>query len=150
MVDEIDRAILRHLIRDGRATHRELANSAGLSPNAAGARMARLIERGIISGVHAHIDHAALGRGLEVSMDIWLEHRENDDPFLDLVLVDERIVDVIHITGPVDFRIRAQVGSPEDLQDLLRRLRAEGHVSQTDSRIVMSHAPTSALSSQPR
>ncbi|MBT6446206.1 MAG: AsnC family transcriptional regulator, partial [Acidimicrobiaceae bacterium] len=44
-MDTIDELILRHLTRDGRATHRELGQAAGLSPNAAGARLARLVER---------------------------------------------------------------------------------------------------------
>ena len=142
MIDEIDRRIIHHLQRDGRATHRELGRAAGLSPNAAGARLARLTERGIITGFHAHIDHAQLGRSLEVTIDLWLEHRPNDAPFLDVVADDIRIVDAIHITGPVDYRVRAQVASPADLEDLLLRLRTEGDVRQTDSRIVLSQAST--------
>ena len=145
VIDEIDRRILRHLRRDGRATHRELGRVAGLSPNAAGARLARLVERGIITGFTAEIDHAALGRSLEVTIDVWLEHRSNDVDFLEIVADDERIVDAVHITGPVDYRLRAQVASPEDLEELLMRLRNDGRVSQTDSRIVMSHAITEAV-----
>lgn len=142
MIDDIDRLILSHVQRDGRATHRELGRAAGLSPNAAGARLARLVQRGIITGFHAQVDHAALGRSLEVTVDVWLEHRPNDEPFHELVANDERVVDAIHITGPVDYRIRAQVASPTDLEDLLSRLRSEGDVTQTDSRIVLSHAST--------
>ena len=142
MIDEIDRRILRHLQRDGRATHRELGRTAGLSPNAAGARLARLVERGIITGFRAEIDHAELGRSLEVTIDVWLEHRPSDVDFLEIVADDDRIVDAIHITGPVDYRIRAQVESPEDLEGLLMRLRNDGRVRQTDSRIVMGHAAT--------
>ena len=142
MIDDIDLQIIRHLARDGRATHRELGRAAGLSPNAAGARMTKLIEQGVISGVHATIDHAALGRPLEVTMDVWIDHRPNDTAFLDLVSSDDRIVDAIHITGPVDFRLLVQVASPEDLEDLLAKMRREAGVTQTDSRIVMSHIAT--------
>jgi Lrp/AsnC family leucine-responsive transcriptional regulator len=104
--------------------------------------MTKLIEQGVISGVHATIDHAALGRPLEVTMDVWIDHRPNDTAFLDLVSSDDRIVDAIHITGPVDFRLLVQVASPEDLEDLLAKMRREAGVTQTDSRIVMSHIAT--------
>jgi len=142
VIDDIDRDILRHLTIDGRATHRELGKVVGLSPNAAGARLTRLVERGVITGFTAIVDHAALGRPLEVTMDVWLDHRPNDTAFVDLVAADERIIDAIHITGPVDYRIQARVSSPEDLEDLLERMRSEANVSQTDSRIIMSHLPT--------
>ena len=102
MIDKIDELILRHLASDGRATHRELGRAVGLSPNAAGARMARLIDKGIISGVHATIDHAALVRALEFTMDMWLEHRPDDSSFFEVVATDDRFVDAIPITGPVD------------------------------------------------
>lgn len=142
MIDQIDQLILRHMTRDGRATHRELGRAAGLSPNAAGARLARLIERGVISGVHAAVDQASLGRPLEVTMDVWLEHRPNDTSFIDLVASDDRVVDAVHITGPVDYRIHARVASPEDLEDLLATMRKDAAVKQTDSRIVMGRLPT--------
>lgn len=145
MIDEIDREILRHLTREGRATHRELGRAVGLSPNAAGARMARLIDRGIITGVSAQVDHALLGRPLEVTMDVWLDHRPSDTSWVDLVASDDRIVDAIHITGPVDYRIQCRVASPEDLEDLLAKMRRVAGVSQTDSRIIMSHLSTASL-----
>ncbi len=145
MIDAIDRDILRHLQRDGRATHRELGRVVGLSPNAAGARLARLVEQGVIKGFHAAIDYAQLGRPLEVTMDIWLDHRPADAAFVELVASDDRIIDAIHITGPVDYRIQARVASPEDLEDLLGRLRTEATVNQTDSRIIMSHLPTAPV-----
>ena len=142
MLDDIDRSILRHITSNGRATHRELGKAVGLSPNAAGARLARLVDQGVIRGFEAIIDHSKLGRPLEVTMDIWLDHRPNDTAFVDLVASDDRIIDAIHITGPVDYRIQARVSSPEDLEDLLSRMRSEATVNQTDSRIIMSHLPT--------
>ena len=75
-------------------------------------------------------------------MDVWLDDRPNDAAFVDLVATDDRIVDAIHITGPVDYRIQARVASPEDLEDLLATMRTQAGVSQTDSRIIMSHLPT--------
>lgn len=145
MIDEIDRSILRHVSKDGRATHREIGRAVGLSPNAAGARLSRLVDHGVITGFHAAIDHALLGRPLEVTMDVWLDHRPSDAAFVELVAADDRIIDAVHITGPVDYRLQVRVSSPEDLEDLLATLRQEATVNQTDSRIVMSHLPTAPI-----
>lgn len=143
VIDEIDREILRHVQREGRATHRELGRAVGLSPNAAGARLARLMERGTITGFQATIDHATLGRPIDVVIDAWLDTRPGyQDNFIELVAADDRIVEAVNITGPVDYRVRARVESPEDLQDLLVLLKSEGKVTQTDSRIVLATLPT--------
>lgn len=137
MIDPIDRDILRHLRRDGRATQRELGAAVGLSPNAAAARMARLVSSGIITGFHAAIDAAALGRPLAAWVDVWLEQMNDDDAFLEIIANDERIAQAIEVTGPVDYRLRVAVESPEDLESLLRKLRQDGGVRQTDSRLVL-------------
>jgi len=104
--------------------------------------MARLIEQGVITGVQAVVDHGALGRPLAVTMDVWIDHRPNDSAFIDVVASDDRIVEAIHITGPVDFRLEVRVESPADLEDLLSKLRREAGVTQTDSRIIMGHLAT--------
>lgn len=141
VVDDIDRDILAHLQHDGRLTQRELGQLVGLSPNAAGARVARLLERGIISGIHARIDHSKLGRGIEASIDVW-RHDRTDESALREVLTDERITECFHLTGPVDFRIRAMVSSTDDLNDLLNRLKNEADIRQTDSRLVLEQLDT--------
>lgn len=123
-------------------TQREVGRAVGLSPNAAGARISRLLDRGVISGIHAAVDHAALGRPIEASVDVWVDDR-NDNAGLERLLVeDDRVIEAFHLTGPVDFRLRARVASPEDLNALLTRLRTEGNVRQTDSRLILERLAT--------
>ncbi|MEM9653831.1 MAG: Lrp/AsnC ligand binding domain-containing protein, partial [Actinomycetota bacterium] len=57
---------------------------------------------------------------------------------------DDRITECIHLTGPLDFRVRARVASPEDLNDLLIRMKEEGGVRSTDSRLVLERLPVQA------
>jgi len=79
VIDDVDSEIIRALQANARLSNVELGRAVGLSPNAAGARLQRLIQRGIISGFHAAVDHAALGRPIEASIDIWLgEDRDRD------------------------------------------------------------------------
>lgn len=141
MIDEIDKEILRALEVDGRMTHRQLGRAVGLSPNAAGARVQRLIDRGVIVGFRVVVDHVKLGRSMEATVDVWLNDDREREPLMALVADDDRVVECFHLTGPLDFRLRARVASADDLNSLLYRLRDEGGVRQTDSRLVLEHIP---------
>jgi len=142
VIDAIDSDILHTLQRNARLTNRELGRLVGLSPNAAGARVQRLQEKGVITGFTARINHAALGRPMEVSIDVWQTDDRNRSAFTELAAEDDRIVECFHLTGPLDFRVRARVSSAEDLNDLLIAMQERGAVRQTDSRLVLEHLPT--------
>ena len=141
VIDDIDREILRALQIDSRLTQRELGRTVGLSPNAAGARVQRLIDRGVITGFHIALDHAVLGRPIEATIDVWQYDNRDRDALHRLVVADDRIIECFQLTGPLDFRIRARVASPEDLNDLLSTMQTEGGVRQTDSRLVLEQIP---------
>jgi Lrp/AsnC family leucine-responsive transcriptional regulator len=123
-------------------THRELGRAIGLSANAAGARLQRLITNGVIAGFRAEVNHIALGRPIEATIDVWLNDYHDREPLTALVADDARVIECFHLTGPLDFRLRARVASTDDLNDLLKRFRDEGGVRQTDSRLVLEHIPT--------
>ena len=142
MIDQIDEDILREVSRQGRITQRELGKAVGLSPNAAGARLQRLIDQNVITGFTTIVDHTLLGRPIEASIDVWLTDDRDRQPLLDLVADDDRVIECFHLTGPLDFRIRARVASTDDLNELLNRMSAEGGVRQTDSRLVLEQLPT--------
>lgn len=123
-------------------TQRELGSEVGLSANAAGARLQRLVDKGVITRFVAKIDHAALGRPMEASIDVWINDDRDRTPLLELMKSDERVVECFHLTGPLDFRVRARVASAEDLNDLLTTMRIKGGVRQTDSRLVLEQIAT--------
>ena len=142
VIDAIDSEILRIAQQQGRITQRELGREVGLSPNAAGARLQRLIDRKVIVGFEARVDHAALGKPIEVTIDVWLADGADRQPFTDLVAGDDRVVECFHLTGPLDFRARVRVASTDDLNDLLNVMRGQAGVRQTDSRLILEHLPT--------
>ena len=61
-IDRIDRRIIRELSRDGRMSITDLSARVGLSKSPCQARVARLRERGIITGFRAILDPVKLGR----------------------------------------------------------------------------------------
>lgn len=64
-LDRIDIALIRALQKDGRASNKELAAEVGLAPSSTHARLKRLMDAGVVRGVHADVDPEALGVGLE-------------------------------------------------------------------------------------
>lgn len=116
----------------------DLGRRVGLSPNAAGARVQRLRQQGVITGFTAVVDHAALGRPMEASVDIWMHDPGEREALRELATTDDRIIECFHLTGPLDFRMRVRVSSSDDLNDLLERCRTQGGVRQTDSRLILS------------
>ncbi len=110
VIDEIDRDIIRILQVEGRSTQREVGAQVGLSPNAAGARINRLLERGVISGIRAEVDQAALGRPIDAWVDCWLAPGGDRDRFEAVVATTSASPRPRISTGRVDFRLRIAVG----------------------------------------
>ena len=63
-LDELDRTIVATLRADGRLTIPALAERVGTSRATAYARFDRLMERGVITGFRALVDHDRLGIGV--------------------------------------------------------------------------------------
>src|SRR2546423_9257825 len=61
----VDLEILRFLQNDARITNKDLAAAVGIAPSTCLDRVARLRDTGVITGQHASVDAAKLGRPLE-------------------------------------------------------------------------------------
>ncbi|MGW4217083.1 Lrp/AsnC family transcriptional regulator [Streptomyces bacillaris] len=81
-LDAIDRAILRILQTDGRASIRSVAERVHVSRANAYARINRLVEDGVIRGFGARVDHERAGQGasayitLKIVQNSWRTVRE--------------------------------------------------------------------------
>ena len=124
-------------------TQREIGIHVGLSTTAAGQRVIRLFEQGLITGVHARVDHEQLGRPIEASLDVWIDDPPDPSRMYDFVRNDERITECFHTTGVFDFRLRAHLASTRDLRDLLVCLKRDGGANQTETRLVLEQVDLS-------
>ena len=61
MVDDIDRQVENALLRDGRASARDVAAETGVAATTVSRRMDQLLEAGIIEEYTARVDYEALG-----------------------------------------------------------------------------------------
>ena len=74
-LDELDAAILRYLVRHGRATNYEVGEAVGLSASAASRRILALEASGAIRGYRTVIDDRVLGKQMTVYIRVTLERQ---------------------------------------------------------------------------
>lgn len=143
----MDREILFHLRQDGRLTNVELAKRVGLTPPPCLRRVKRLEEAGVITGYRAVVDPEALGRGLEVLVDveIYAQDRKTVEEFEDTVASYEEVVEFRRMYGRPDYFLRVAVADHAayeafltgKLSGLPAVLRLESHL--TMKRIKADH-----------
>jgi Lrp/AsnC family leucine-responsive transcriptional regulator len=140
VMDQIDSAILSELVRNGRASYRELGAIAGLSANAAADRVRRLVRSGAITGFTALVDHAAAGRGLSALVDVRLAREQTNDGFERALEAVEGVVYAAHVTGAFDYHLQIACRDTTELDTLLRTLKRGLGVEHTETRVVLRTA----------
>lgn len=139
-MDGIDHMILGELRRNARIPFSALGRAVGLSTNATAARVRRLERDGVIAGwTIVETDPADEG-GLEAIVDVRLSADVDYEHFTAAVGSIPSIREAIHMTGPWDYLLRARVRDPEALDALLRRLKRDCGVEQTQTRIALRRA----------
>jgi DNA-binding Lrp family transcriptional regulator len=139
-MDRVDRAILRHLMQEGRLSNTELADRVGLSPSPCLRRVRNLERAGVISGYHASVDMAALGRGFEVLVHVEMAIQDGAtlEAFeAEIAKIDE-IVQCRRMFGQPDYLLwiaTADLGGYERLY--MTRLTNLPGVARTNSQFTM-------------
>jgi Lrp/AsnC family transcriptional regulator, leucine-responsive regulatory protein len=135
-LDVTDRVILSELIRNGRATFKELGALAGLSPHAVAPRVRRLLDAGIITGFTAMIDFGTVGRGLDALIDVRLLSTAKREQFEATAGELPAVRELSFLTGRFDYQLRAACVDADDLDHTVRALRTAG-AAVTETRIVL-------------
>lgn len=128
------------LIRNGRATYKQLGERTKLSPHAVAPRVRRLVEAGIITGFTTGIDYGAVGRGLDALIDIRLLSTVSPESFEETVAELPSARELSFLTGRFDYQLRAACIDADDLDHTVRALRRAG-AAATETRIVLRTRP---------
>ncbi|TSB15485.1 Lrp/AsnC family transcriptional regulator [Streptomyces sp. NBC_01525] len=145
-LDAIDREIIFHLRQDGRLTNVELAKRVGLTAPPCLRRVKRLEESGVIAGYRAVIDPEAVGRGLEVLIDveIYAQDRKSFEEFESIVAAFEEVVEFRRMYGRPDYFIRVAVADHAAYEAFLTgRLSGLPAVRRLESHLTMKTIKTS-------
>lgn len=137
---KVDRAIIAELERDGRLTNVELAHRIGLTTGPCLRRVQRLEADGVIRGYRAVIDATAVGRSVEVLLDVTLEAQDADTvEHVERTLTEaEEVVELRRLFGSPDYFVRVAVADLPAYEIFLsRRVMTIPRVKGVTSRFTM-------------
>ncbi len=137
-LDRIDRELVLELQKNARISNKELATLVGLSASSCLERVRRLRERGVVSGFHAAVDPALLGRPTQalVSVRLQVHNRHLIDDFYSHVLLLPESISVYHVTGSDDYVVHVAVADTEHLRSLVLDLTARDEVEHVETRLI--------------
>jgi DNA-binding Lrp family transcriptional regulator len=117
-LDEIDRLLVRGLQEDARRSNKELAALAGIAQSTCSERIRSLVARGVLTGFHAAVDHALLGRPLEAIIAVRLRPQTQDvvEAFRSFVLALPETLTLYEVTGPNDCLLHVAVRDMRELR----------------------------------
>ncbi len=120
-MDELDSAILRELQANARLTNRELASRLGLAPSSCLVRTRALREQGILTGFHADIDLAKIGRSVQALIAFTIRPLSRDviRGFETFALQQPEILAVFVLGGSDDFLAHVATPTIADMHALL-------------------------------
>ncbi|MDG0794816.1 Lrp/AsnC family transcriptional regulator [Cohnella ginsengisoli] len=120
-MDRIDISLLKLLQEDGRMTVSELSKRLSLSRPSVSERLARLQERGVITGFCAVVSAPAVGRSVQVIIQVS-ELKVSPLVFERRIAEDGDILECYRVTGAVTFILKAAVTDLNALNRLVERL----------------------------
>src|SRR5436853_3868379 len=97
--DDTDRKLLKILQVDGRTPYAELGKAVGLAVSSVNERVRKLSERGVITGVHAHLSPEALGLELLAFVFVGWTDPEVEPVFLARIETEPAVLECHHVTG---------------------------------------------------
>ncbi len=136
-MDPVDRRIVSALRENARASWRTLGAEVGLSPNAAADRVRALTRRGVVRRFTVELDPAADGRAVAALVDVRLVPGADSGGFARFAAALPDVDEVLHVTGRFDYHLRVACTDTRALDALLRELKGEGEVAETETRVVL-------------
>nr|WP_211269139.1 Lrp/AsnC family transcriptional regulator [Saccharothrix syringae] len=141
-MDSVDAAIVRELQKDARLPNKDLAARVNVAPSTCVVRHRSLRERGVITGYHAEVDLAAVGRSVQavVAVRVRPHTRAVVEPFMAYALSLPEVLAVSHVAGPEDFLVHVAVADTAHLQRLvLDRFTTRREVSEVRTNLLFQH-----------
>lgn len=141
-LDRIDREIVALLAKDARITNQELARRVGVAPSTCLERVRSLRGNGVIRGVHADINPAALGIGLEALVAVRLQQHTRDlvDGFQRYAGGLGEVLQVFHVTGSEDFLVHVACRDAHHLRSFsLEAFTTRPEVAQIHTSLIFAH-----------
>ncbi len=138
-MDDVDRRIIDHLVRDGRAGYARIAADVGLSAPAVKRRVDRLVADGVVKGFTAVVDPDLMGWAVEAYVEVHCRGTITPEALGSAFARIPEIHAAATVSGQADAILRIVARDVRDLERALERVRTEvDNVDHTDTAIVLS------------
>jgi DNA-binding Lrp family transcriptional regulator len=148
VLDRIDYRIVRLLRNNARLSNKELAVEVGLAPSTCLVRTRMLLQSGVLTGVKAEVNPAALGVGLQALISVRLKRHYKPDveAFRKHALELPEVVRLYHVAGPIDFLAHVWTKDSEHLRDLaMTAFTSRKEVSHIETELIFEHVSCQEL-----
>ena len=142
-LDAVDRTILEALSADARISNTRLAERAGVAQSTCLARVRALRESGVLTGFHAEVDLAALGRPLQalVAVRLAVHNREQIEDFTEHVRALAGVLSVFHLAGQTDYLVWIAAESAQGLREfVVDHLATDPAVAHAETSLIYEHS----------
>lgn len=137
-MDAVNREIIGHLLKDGRATYQEIGTQVGLSAPAVKRRVDQMIARKQIAGFTALIDPASLGWDTEAYVEISYRGNVSTTRLKEDLEAIPQVVGVWTVSGDADALVHVMASNMAEIEQTVELMRKSANVDRTRSVIVMS------------
>jgi DNA-binding Lrp family transcriptional regulator len=148
-LDDLDKAILELLQRDGRISNVELAHRISLSPPAIHARLKRFEQRGYIRQYVALLDREKFGYDMLcfIEVSLQLHQSEQVENFRQMMQQMPEVLECHHLTGEYDYLLKVVVRNRAELKRfVVKRLTPIPGIARIHTSLVLSEVKqTTAL-----
>ena len=146
MLEDADRRLLRYWQEEPSLSPAELGARTGMSGARAARRIARMQDLGVVQGVGAVIDWAALGYAVEVSLRVTLDKTQGNafDAFMVQARAVPEVIELQTFLGRVDVRLSIIARDMAHYQEIYRsRILTLPHISEIEALMHVARIKTS-------
>ena len=139
-LDEKDKAILRYIQSNAKATVREIAANVHLSTTPVHERIKRMEEEGVIKQYATLLDHSKINKGLMAICYISLkEHnKKSGGKFIKTLSEMPEVTEFYIISGAFDFMLKIVVENMDDYYNFhVNKLGQVENIAQVQSTFIM-------------
>jgi DNA-binding Lrp family transcriptional regulator len=136
-LDDIDRKLLRELLRQSNRSYRDLAKAIGVSAATVINHVQRLESAGVIKDYTVRLDHERLGYELTVITEITVSKGKLLETEEEIAKITN-VCAVYDVTGLTDAMVVAKFKSRSNLSDFTKKLLTMPYVERTNTHVVLT------------
>jgi DNA-binding Lrp family transcriptional regulator len=136
-LDDIDRKLLKEILKDSKRSFRELAKAIGVSAATVINHVQRLESGGVIKDYSVRLDHERLGYELTVVTEIIVSKGKLLETDAEIAKIPN-VCAVYDITGETDAMVVAKFKSRSDLSEFTKKLLSMPYVERTNTHVVLT------------